>query len=269
VSVSSIGSNNLSAVSAQYYTQSANSLGNTLNSTLASQVSPLSGITSSNSDGDTFQLSGVVPPPPPPPDAAGSNSTSSDSSGSLNSDIQSFLSKVAEGTVSSSDIDSMQSELQQYLSNSSTASATSSSDSLTSGTATDYAQAMMMPPPPPPTDSSSSELSSDVESFLNKVADGSVSSSDISTMESELQQYLSSSSSTSDTSSNDSLASGTATDFSQAMMPPPPPPANTTGSSSTSSDLNSDIESFLSKVADGSISTSDIQIMQSELQQLK
>jgi hypothetical protein len=99
--------------------------------------------------------------------------TSSDSEAS--SEIQDFLDKVQAGTVTDTDLTAMQSTLNS------------------------------LPPPPPPesssassTSSSASDLQSAIASFLDKVKAGTVTDSDLTTMQAELASAQSSSDATAD-----------------------------------------------------------------------
>ena len=152
----------------------------------------------SNSDGDTVQLSaqGIA-------------------MGGGNSDIKNFLDKVASGTVTDSDLQSMQSELKQAEQQSGSTQSASS------------------------TTTSASDIGSDIKNFLDKVASGTVTDSDIQSMQSELKQAEQQSGSTQSASSTITSAS----------------------------DIGSDIKNFLDKVASGTVTDSDIQSMQSELKQ--
>jgi hypothetical protein len=84
-----------------------------------------------------------------------------------------------------------------------------------------------------------SSLKADIRAFLDKVKTGTVTDDDIKKLQDELKQA--------DQTSDSALTAGS------------------TGSSS--SDIRSDIQSFLGKVKDGSLTQSDIQTMQTELQQ--
>ncbi len=62
MSVSSVSSNPLISLLSQFYYQNLTSNSNTDNSNSDSAVDSLTGVTSVNSDGDTFQMSGMKPP---------------------------------------------------------------------------------------------------------------------------------------------------------------------------------------------------------------
>lgn len=170
------------------YTQYCNGTSTTANKTAQYPSSSNSqGI--SNINGDTFEFSpptmqtgytnsaagtnGTQMAPPPPPPA------SEDSSDSTNDDtITSFLDKVVNGTVTDTDLE----EMQTYLQNLST----ESTESTTTGTQ----MAPPPPPPPPPASEDSSDSTGDdtIKSFLDKVANGTVTDTDLQNMQIYFQQ---------------------------------------------------------------------------------
>lgn len=187
--------------------------------------------------------------------------TSTSDSGS--SDLTSFLDKVKDGTVTDTDLQNMQAQLQQYMQQSSvqnsgyTSNSGNSSDSdmkvfldkVASGTVTSTDLTTMQQELQQASQSGSTQNSStvaDLKTFLNKVASGTVSSSDLTAMQQELQQVS---------------QSGGAHKHHHHH--------GGAGNSSTSSSSSNvaDLTSFLDKVANGSVSETDLQNMQSELQQ--
>lgn len=203
MSVSSINPY-LSALAAQYTASVTAATDTTQTSSNTNSIQATNGL-------DTFELSA------PPITFSGYDSSGNATGGSsLHTDIQSFLEKVKNGTVTDDDIKQLQAELKQA----SQASGASQTASATAST------------------SSSSDLGSDIKSFLDKVKDGSVTTSDIQSMQAELQQ-----------------------------AGPPPGPSPASNSDSGSASLKTDIKNFLDKVKDGSVTQSDIQSMQTELQQ--
>lgn len=173
-----------------------------------------------NSDGDTFELSGAVPPPPPPgpPPANGAQADSStESSTNSSSDlIREFLDKVASGTVTDDDLASIQSYLQQMQAGN-TGSVSSTG---TSGNHHYRGDAL--------------------KDFLDKVADGSVTDADLSSMQSLLQQM------------QQNTVSGTSS-----------------ASNSNSTASQDPLKIFLEKVAAGSVTKDDLTSIQTFLQQLQ
>lgn len=217
-----------------------------VSSQTTSSTGSIQGVGSSSLD--SFQLSGTSdamsaglygPPPPMPLDnsSSASSSTSSSSSDTLMSDIQSFLSKAADGTVTDSDLTALESELQS-AGVTGTSSTSSSSDSSTVASTS--------------SSTGSGNLMSDIQSFLSKAADGTATDSDLTALESELQS---------------------AQQSSQQFAPPPPPvPPDSSASTSSSSassgsdTLMNDIQSFLAKAAAGTVTQSDLTSLESELQ---
>lgn len=231
----------------------------------------------SSTAGDTFtyasQFAGLsaytqyAPPPPRPID---------ETNASRGSEVRDFLDKVKNGSVTNDDVSNMQSLLQQNSLNTTT------------------------------TNTNSSDL---FGSFLNKVASGTVTDSDLTTMQSKLQALgqhkahgghghhgLRAAAQTSDDSTVSSddvfnttlqtflgkVASGSVTDNDLSSMqttlqahqnqgPPPPPPPEQSGTATDSGDNNNadSLKKFLDKVADGSVSSSDLSDMQALLQYLK
>lgn len=106
-----------------------------------------------------------------------SNSAQGTTNSTLGSDLKSFLDKVANGTVTSTDLQNMQTEMQETQKTAGTGSAQghhhhhhhSGGDSSSSS-------------------SSSSSLDSDLSSFLDSVANGTVTDTDLKNMQTELQQ---------------------------------------------------------------------------------
>jgi len=106
-----------------------------------------------------------------------SNSAQGTTNSTFGSDLKSFLDKVANGTVTSTDLQNMQTEMQQTQQTAGTGSAQghhhhhhhSGGDSSSSS-------------------SSSSSLDSDLSSFLDSVANGTVTDTDLKKMQTELQQ---------------------------------------------------------------------------------
>jgi hypothetical protein len=117
--------------------------------------STIFGTTLSNSDGDTAQLSssGMAGMPP----MMGNDTTASD--------IKSFLDKVANGTATDTDLKNMETELEQA--SSSTASSTTASTSSSTG---------------------ATDIGTDIKSFLDKVANGTATDTDLKNMQTELEQ---------------------------------------------------------------------------------
>ena len=175
-----------------------------------------------NSDGDTFELSGNAPPPPPPPGPPPANGAQSDSAtdSSTNSSsdlIREFLDKVADGTVTETDLDSIQKYLLQLQANS-TDSTNNAGNS--NGAVHHRGDAL--------------------KAFLDKVADGSVTEEDLSSMQSFLQQM------------QQNMVGGTSA-----------------ASNSNSTAGQDQLETFLEKVAAGSVTKDDLASMQTFLQQLQ
>ena len=175
-----------------------------------------------NSDGDTFELSGTAPPPPPPGPPPASQAASSNATGSgttSDSDpIKIFLDKVAGGTATQSDLTSIQSYLQQMQANS-TGGTTGTTDADSTNGAHHRANAL--------------------KDFLDKVADGSVTEADLTSMQSYLQQMQ-------QKAVNGASAAGDS-------------------NSTATRDL---LKVFLDKVTAGSVTKDDLASMQTYLQQM-
>jgi len=122
-----------------------------------------------NSDGDTVELSGKRPPPPPPPHGpppaktTESESDSSSDTASSSDTIESFLEKLASGTVTESDLTDIQSFLQQIQQS-------FAGDANASGS------------------TGSTAKENNIKDFLDKIAAGKVTESDLQTMQAYLQQ---------------------------------------------------------------------------------
>ncbi len=225
------------------------------NSQTTSATGSVQGV--SGSSGDSFQLSGSQPmsaglygpPPPMPLDNSGSSTSSSGTTSSsstssstdtLMKDIKSFLAKAADGTATDSDLTSLESELQAagvMSTGSNTVSSTSSTGDSSTVTGTGLSSG---------SGSGSGNIMNDIKSFLAKAADGTATDSDLTALESELQSAKQT-----------------------APQPPPFSSGSSTSSSTSSSDsdtLLKEIQSFLAKVADGSVTDSDLATLKSELQ---
>ena len=143
--------------------------------------STIYGATLSNSDGDSVQLSssGMAGMPP----MMGNDTTASD--------IQSFMNEVANGTATDTDLKNMETELEQAASptGSSTTSSTGSSTTASTGSSTGV-----------------SNLRADIKSFMNEVANGTATDTDLKNMETELQQAASSTGSSTTSSTGSSIS---------------------------------------------------------------
>jgi hypothetical protein len=119
------------------------------------------GSTLSNSDRDTVQLSssGMAPP-------MMDNDTTS-------SDIKSFLDKVANGTATATDLQNMETELEQATSSTDSSTTASTGSSTTASTSSS---------------TTASSIRSDLKSFLDKVANGTATATDLQSMEAEMEQ---------------------------------------------------------------------------------
>ena len=121
MSISSVNNTNWATLLSQYsspYANAANNSTTTTSNDTSSAINSVTGVNSTNSDGDTFQLSGTVPL-----EASAYNNTSASSSitsTNLASDITSLLAEIKNGTATTSDIQNIENELQQYSSTSGT-----------------------------------------------------------------------------------------------------------------------------------------------------
>ncbi len=99
---------------------------------------------------------------------------------------------------------------------------------------------------------------SDLQSFMNEVANGTATATDLQNMETELEQASSStgSSTTSSTGSSTTSSTGSSTT------------ASTSSSTGTSS-IRSDLKSFMNEVANGTATATDLQNMETELEQVQ
>jgi hypothetical protein len=93
----------------------------------------------------------------------------------------------------------------------------------------------------------------DLQSFLEKVTSGTATSSDLSSMESELHGVQTAGSTTVSYTSTSSNTGSSST---------------STGSTTGTGNIDNDLQAFLAKVANGSATSSDLSSMQSELQQM-
>ena len=143
-----------------------------------------------NSDGDTFELSlsSAMMPNAAKETQAGANT--------LGEDIANFLTKIEKGTATSDDLQSMQNELQQAQQSGTTGLSGHHHHHHHAAGAVSNSQ-----------DTTASSVSSDLSSFLDKVAQGTATDSDLTTIESEMAT-LSNQQSVS-TSSTQSTAAGT------------------------------------------------------------
>ena len=174
----------------------------------------------SNSDGDTFELSGTAPPPPPPPGPPPANSAdmagSRQSATTSDSDpIKAFLDKVTSGTATESDMTAIQSYLQQL-------------------------QQVGLNGVSEAGRSNRSDKEDELKSFLDKVAGGTATESDLKEMQEYLQQIQS---------------------FSVSE-------AAETGKTKRSEQEDL-LKAFLDKVAAGKATEDDLITMQTTLQQLQ
>ncbi len=251
MSVSSINPY-LTALLGQYSANAAGTSPSSTNQTTStsSGVQGVSGL-------DSFELSA------PPVTFLGYDSSGNSTGGSLKSDIKAFLEKVKSGTVTEDDIQKLQAELKQA--------------DQASGSSQTAANA----------GSGSSGIGSDIRSFLDKVKDGSVTQNDIQSMQAELQQAgpppgaaqgTDNSTFGSDLKSfMDKVANGTVTSTDLQKMQTELQQMQQKaggahghhhhGGGGSSSSLDSDLSSFLDKVANGTVTDTDLQSMQSELQQ--
>lgn len=234
MSISSISNTSLATLYSQYIEKISTSKTSEddYSDILSNYYESIQGI--SNSDGDTYTTGSVQ----------NSLSLYSNSSDNLGLEIKSFLDKIEDGSVTQDDIDGMQTILQEAEEN---------------GT-------LLAPPPPPPSESvTSGQLSADayttynisdipkqISSFLDKVADGSVTQDDIDNLQSVLLE-----------AKNNGM-----------MQAPPPPPPDSSSSDQTDTDENSEytyineqIAAFLEKIKSGEITNNDLLSMQTLLQQ--
>ena len=172
----------------------------------------------SNSDGDTFELSGAAPPPPPPPGPPPANSADMAGSGqsattSDSDPIKAFLDKVASGTATEADMTTIQSYLQQLqqvglngITDSGRSHRSSKEDELTSfldkvagGTATEsdlkemqeylrQIQRFSVADAAETGKAKRSEQEDLLKDFLDKVAAGKATEADLTAMQATLQQ---------------------------------------------------------------------------------
>ena len=173
--------------------QAVNTLSSIAGSTgLVKQAQSTAGNVSgnNNSDGDTFELSlsSAMMPNAATQTQAGSNT--------LREDIAGFLTKIEKGTATSTDLQSMQNELQQAQQSGTTGLSGHHHHHHHGTGAVSNSQ-----------DTTASSISSDLSSFLDKVSQGTATDSDLSTIESEMAT-LSNKQSTS-TSGTQSSAAGT------------------------------------------------------------
>ena len=204
---------------------------------------------------DSFELSA------PPISFPGYDSSGNSTDGSnLKADIKAFLAKVKNGTVTQDDIQKLEAELKQAAQASGTQTASSTSS----------------------TSSSSSDLRSDVKNFLDKVKDGSVTQSDLQSMQTELKQAAPPSDAAQGAGNSDfksfmdKVANGTVTSTDLQKMQTQLQQMQKAGGAhghhhhgggDSSSSFGSDLSSFMDKVANGTVTDTDLQSMQSELQQ--
>ena len=262
MNVSSIG-NNSALLAKLMHNAKVTSASGSDSSQLSSIMDTLPGLIGANSDGDTFQMTGAT-------SASGSAYNSSGSSSNSNLDLKSFLDKVANGTVTVSDLENMQSKLQSWKS--------------------DHAQSA--PPPPPPIGNSGDDP---IRNFLDKVSKGTATSSDLQTMQSLLQNMAANrtqGAANSDSSNDpiksflDKIAAGTATttdlkamqkvlqqlqqsSASQGHHRHHHHQDNSNADKSGSTGTAMDLKTFLGKVAQGSVTSTDLLTMQTELQKFQ
>ena len=201
--------------------------------------------------------------------------TATDASSVDSTDVKSFLDKVKAGTVSDSDLSSMQTALtklqEQYGTSSSSLvkpddelsnfldkvqSGTVTTDDLSSmkttlSQASNNMEKHFGPPPPggkPPQGKNDGGALGQIDDFLSKVQEGSVTDSDLTT----IQALLKSMASASDEEDEDEDES-----------------SSTSVASAASSSALSNIQSFLDKIKDGTASDSDLNSLQKTLTALK
>ncbi|MDR3562235.1 MAG: hypothetical protein P4N59_12480 [Negativicutes bacterium] len=227
-----------------------------------------------NSDGDFFVPSGMQPPPPPPGNGAVG-------------DVANFLGKVADGSVTSTDLSSMQSELKQVESTTGTTTFSTSGqtgfnadlasfmDKVTNGSVTSsdlsgmqteiQQQVQAAVTAAQSAAANKQQTASDVDGFLQKVASGTATSDDLKSMQTELQNYV--------TQQNSSGASGTQSHHhhhhASAASTTDTTNSNTSSSSTSQSGNPYDlIAAYLTKVEQGTATADDTQGIQSTLQSL-
>lgn len=209
--------------SGTYYINSSNGTGESANEeadTVQSIASVLEKVKNGTvSDSDLTDLQSLMT----------RNTENAKDSGDGSLSIEEFLGKVKNGTVTDSDLNALQSEL----------------NSLTDGSG--IAAAPPPPPPPPPPPSEENDAIKAITDFLEKVKDGTATDSDLSDLQALLTQ---SGSQTSDTSSV------SAADPSSSV-------ASASSASNTSNSIS--LEEFLEKVKNGSITDSDLSLLQTEL----
>ena len=195
------------------------------------------GTTLSNSDGDTAQLSssGIEGMPPPP--MMGNDTTASD--------ISSFMDEVANGTATDTDLQNLETELEQAQAASSTSSSTGTSTSSSTGTSTSSSTGTSTS-----SSTSASNIRADIKSFMDEVANGTATDTDLQNLETELEQAQAASSTSSSTGTSTSSSTGTST-----------------SSSTSTSNIRADIKSFMDEVANGTATDTDLQNMETELEQ--
>lgn len=230
-------------------------------------------VDAADSDGDTLEISGNTqsvsskypsygPPKGPRPEGPGPSP-----------EIKDFLDKVANGTVTDADLQNMQTVLQQtqqqVSGNTQTADISEDTDSdginsfldkVAAGTVGDsdlqsmqsVLQTMQQRVNPGGTSTDTDNNAADFRSFLDKVANGTVTDTDLQNMQAKLKEMT--------------TASGT---IGRHRHPRPSSESEGTNPNSTSLDTtdadDTDLKSFLDKVAAGTVTDSDLQEMQSIL----
>ncbi len=104
-----------------------------------------------------------------------------------------------------------------------------------------------MPPPPM---MGNDTTASDISSFMDEVANGTATDTDLQNLETELEQAQAASSTSSSTGTSTSSSTGTST-----------------SSSTSTSNIRADIKSFMDEVANGTATDTDLQNMETELEQ--
>ena len=202
----------------------------------------LTGVNSTNTDGDTFQFSGAVPPPPAAAYTSNGSDTSTGSQSGNALDASQMFAKLDtddDGSLTEAEFiagrpDDVSEEMAKNLYKN------FNSDSADALTESEYETAMANAPAPPQISGRASGGAASAEDFFSKLdtdGDGVVSQSEFlaakpDDVSDEMAQQLYKSL---DSNSDDSLTAQEYAAASMAAPPPPPPPQSSNGSASSGS----------------------------------
>jgi regulator of sigma D len=236
-----------------------------------------------SADGDSLEISNdaqnelsnymMYGPPPPPPNGAGGTGFES----GIGSEIKDFLDKVASGTATQDDLDTMQSVLQKMQQQSGTRQVNSNSkgdgtdpiksflDKVAAGTATTedltsmqsvLQQVQQSFAPNGEQGNRTGSGSDPIREFLDKVANGTITDDDLKTMQNVLKQMQQQSGSNGAHMHHRHQSSESES-------------TNPNGTSLDTTYSGSGIKEFLDKVANGTATDDDLKDMQSLLKQMQ